>query len=90
MRGLNKNDNAFSFSTLRQEALKLLPNFSKINELPVHKETNKESIKTSFVSEKIEIKDIDYYFSNSISRASKTMSECRQINKVQKKTGTNN
>ena len=38
----------------------------------------------------INIKDLDYYFTNSISRASKTMSECRQIKQNTKKTGTNN
>ena len=41
-------------------------------------------------AENIEIKDINYYFSNSISRASKTMSECRQINQNSKKSGTDN
>ena len=33
---------------------------------------------------------IDYFFSNAISRASKTMSECRQIKYSTKKTGTDN
>ena len=40
-----------------------------------------------FISEKILIKPLDYYYSNSISRASKTMSECRQINQTVRKTG---
>ena len=31
------------------------------------------------LSEKINIKELDYYYTNAISRASKTMSECRQI-----------
>ena len=31
-----------------------------------------------FLSEKIVIRELDYYFSNAISRSSKTMSECRQ------------
>ena len=35
-------------------------------------------------------KRIDYFFSNAISRASKTMSECRQIKHSSKKTGTDN
>ena len=38
----------------------------------------------------IDIKELDYFYSNSISRASKTMSECRQIKQKLKKTGTNN
>ena len=40
--------------------------------------------------EKIFINPIDYYFSNSISRASKVMSECRSIKIKQLKSGTNN
>ena len=35
----------------------------------------------NFVEESISIKPIDYYYSNSIARASKVMSECRQIKK---------
>ena len=37
-----------------------------------------------FESEEINIKELDYYFTNSISRASKTMSECRQIKQKKK------
>jgi len=33
---------------------------------------------------------LDYYYTNSISRSSKTMSECRKINEKIPKTGTNN
>jgi len=36
------------------------------------------------------VKPIDYYFSNSIARASKTMSDCRNILLDIKKNGTNN
>ena len=35
----------------------------------------------SFIEKDISIKPIDYYYSNSIARSSKTMSECRQIKK---------
>ena len=35
-------------------------------------------------------KKLDYYYTNSISRSSKTMSECRQIKQNNKKNGTNN
>ena len=38
----------------------------------------------------IKIRELDYFFTNSISRASKTMSECRQIKQDSKKTGTDN
>ena len=37
---------------------------------------------------KILVEDIDYYYSNTIARASKTMSECRSIKTDLKKTGT--
>ena len=38
--------------------------------------------------EKILVEDIDYYYSNAIARASKTMSECRYARNNLKKTGT--
>ena len=38
--------------------------------------------------EKILVEDIDYYYSNTIARASKTMSECRYARTNLKKTGT--
>ena len=47
-------------------------------------------VKTNFVSEEVYIKELDYFYSNSISRSSKTMSECRQIKQNLKKTGTSN
>ena len=84
----NKSD-VLKFDVLREESLSLVKNFSKINELPKFK-NNEEKKKTSeFISEEILIKDLDYYFSNSISRSSKTMSECRQIRQKLKRTGTN-
>ena len=48
------------------------------------------NIEKSFFSEKIFVRELDYYFTNSISRSSKTMSECRQIRQKIKKDGTNN
>tara|TARA_Y100000590_G_scaffold408543_2_gene499733 strand:+ start:434 stop:2473 length:2040 start_codon:yes stop_codon:yes gene_type:complete len=43
--------------------------------------SNQHAPKVSFVQDPILIKSIDYYYSNSIARASKIMSECRQIKK---------
>ncbi len=40
-----------------------------------------KTTKIDFVEEKIAIKPIDYYYTNSIARSSKIMSECRQISK---------
>ena len=85
-----KNKKLFdSFKTLREEALKKLVNFNSINQLPKFKEPSKK-VNNSFKSEKIFINPIDYYFSNSISRASKVMSECRDIKLKHLKSGTNN
>ena len=42
----------------------------------------------NFKDEKILVQDIDYYYSNTIARASKTMSECRYARVNLEKTGT--
>jgi NADH-quinone oxidoreductase subunit G len=83
-------ENLTNFDQLRKEVLNIIPNFSKINELPKLSITQNQIIKTNFVSEEILVKELDYYYTNSISRASKTMSECRQIRQKIKKDGTNN
>ena len=85
-----KNKNLFdSFNTLRDEALKKILNFESLNKLPKYKEPSKK-INNNFENEKVHINKIDYYFSNCISRASKVMSECRDIKLKYQKTGTNN
>ena len=75
---------------LRKEVLELIPNFTKLNDLPSYNEIEFINLPSNFVSEKVIIKELDYFFTNAISRASKTMSECRQIKKDSKKTGTDN
>jgi len=87
---LNSLDLFSDFSSIRKLALLEIPNFSEIDLLPKYKESVK--IKTSLepTSEKINIKNIDYYYSNTIARASKTMSDCRNISNDNKKNGTNN
>ena len=60
----------------------------------MHDYLNNENIKKFEVPsynlshEKILVEDIDYYYSNTIARASKTMSECRYARSYLKKTGT--
>ena len=88
IKSIEKNKQLLNFDLIRKEVLNIIPNFSKINELPNFTDIKDQEVKTNFHSEEITIKHLDYYFSNSISRASKTMSECRQINLDQKKTGT--
>ena len=87
---IGRQEESSSFDQLRKEVLSNIPNFSKINELPKHTETKNSNIEASFISEEVLIREIDYYYSNSISRSSKTMSECRQIRQKIKKDGTNN
>ena len=90
MKKLNKTEDLSNFDTLRKEVLNFIPNFSELNELPVFKDSLNKNIETNFISEDILIKKLDYFYTNSISRASKTMSECRQTNQSSKKTGTDN
>ena len=66
---------------------------SMLNNLNLFKENNlskkySELADLSFESEKIIINDNDYYYSNSIARASKTMSNCRNEKINLKSTGT--
>ena len=60
------------------------------NYLNLHNSKNNNSTKfeNNFTKEKIFIKDIDYYYSNAITRASKTMSECKKEKINLKSTGT--
>ena len=90
LKALEKNENLSSFDSLRKEVINLIPNFTKINELPSFNEIVIDSSPAKFISQEVIIKDLDYFFTNAISRSSKTMSECRQIRQGSKKTGTNN
>ena len=64
-----------------------------LNYLNLFKEKNSskkysELTNLSFENEKMIIKDHDYYYSNPIARASKTMSNCRNEKNNFKATGT--
>jgi NADH-quinone oxidoreductase subunit G len=87
---LGFKDKTANFDELRKEVLETVPNFSGINELPKKSAIKTNNIETNFFSEKIYVRELDYYYTNSISRSSKTMSECRQIRQKIKKDGTNN
>ena len=87
---IGRQEESSSFDQLRKEVLSNIPNFSKINKLPKYTETKNSNMEASFINEEVLIREIDYYYSNSISRSSKTMSECRQIRQKIKKDGTNN
>ncbi len=90
LKKLNKNENFLNFDLLRKEVLNLIPNFTKLNCLPSFNDSNDNSATPDFSSEEVIIRKLDYYFTNAISRASKTMSECRHVKQSSKKTGTDN
>ena len=73
-----KNDELFkSFYELRENTLKKVKNNSGFDHLPKTNIANLNFQTSDFIDETISIRKIDYYFSNSIARASKTMSDCR-------------
>ena len=80
-----KNKN---YQAIKEATLKNVVNFSQLDVLPKVKFHNGKKIENDFINEKISIKKIDYYFSNSIARASKTMSDCRSVVNKQLKNGT--
>ena len=85
------NSNLFSdFLSIRRLALKQIPNFSGIDLLPEKSKLGNSNPSLESTNESINIKPLDYYYSNAIVRASKTMSDCRNINLNNKKDGTNN
>jgi NADH-quinone oxidoreductase subunit G len=91
---INKNLNSVNLfndlASIRKLALKDISNFSSIDQLPTKTIVKNYENSSVATSEKIEIKPIDYYFSNSIARASKTMSDCKNKINNTKKNGTNN
>ena len=68
----------------KDELIDSMMNYLKLDQ----KIINKDKIITEFFSEKIVIDSFDYYYSNVIARASKTMSECRNEKLKVKSTGT--
>ena len=87
LKKLDEKNNTFKFESLRKEVFEKVLNFTNINDLPERKLVKEVEETSKFIDEEITINPLDYYYSNSISRASKTMSECRQISKKVKKTG---
>ena len=86
-----KGSNLFkSFKEIRDACLKEIKNFSSLDALPLRMVSQKNNNELKFEDERISIDEVDYYFSNSISRSSKTMSECRKLRKISKKNGKKN
>ena len=89
-RNINSLDLFSDFLSIRKSSLQEIPNFSEIDMLPKKTPSIKTNTSLEASNEKINIKNIDYYYSNSIARASKTMSDCRNISNDKKKNGTSN
>jgi len=70
---------------LESKIIKEIKLFSDFDELPSEDLNFNKPTKLDFINEDINIDQIDYYYTNPISRASKTMSECRN----NKKKGAN-
>ena len=87
---LCKSDLFNNFLSIRNLALKEIPMFSEIDLLPHKNAPRNNKTFSASANEKMQIRCIDYYYSNAIARASKTMSDCRNINMNNKKNGTNN
>ena len=66
---IGTKDNLTNFDQLRKEVLNSIPNFSKINELPKLSEIQNSTTATNFSSEEVLIRELDYYYTNSISRS---------------------
>jgi len=87
---LNKQQIYKNHTSIKRDVLELIPNFSDIDLLPKKDFKQSSKNKTNFIEETIKIKKIDYYFTNSIARSSKTMAECRKIKNQELKDGTFN
>ena len=77
-----------NFDDLRKLTLKKVRNFNQIDQLPSSEFKKTKKKDTEFIKEDIQLDKIDYYFSNSIARASKTMSDCRNIKSKKKLNGS--
>ncbi len=86
-----KNKNLFTnYKTLIEDSLSKIKENKNIDTLPEPQIKKIHLTSGNFYSEKVLIRPIDYYFSNPVARASKTMSDCR-IEKIRnsenRKTG---
>ncbi len=75
---INELSNYISSKCLYDSKDSLEKSMKNYLNLQISKRNTIEKIKFNFSKEKIFIKDIDYYYSNVIARASKTMFECRK------------
>jgi len=75
-----KNNELFkNYKELLEDTTNKIKNNKNFDSLPIIETKNIKFKEGELISEEIPIKKIDYYFSNAIARASKTMSDCRLI-----------
>ena len=86
-----KEDEKFkNFVELRTDTISKIKNHTDFDLLPKKTIQDLKFETGSFMNEPIYVNEIDYYFSNSIARSSKTMSDCRaaRSKKLNKITGS--
>ena len=86
-----KEDEKFkNFVELRSDTISKIKNHTDFDLLPKKTILDLKFVTGSFINEPIYVNEIDYYFSNSIARSSKTMSDCRaaRSKKLNKITGS--
>ncbi len=86
-----KEDEKFkNFVELRTDTISKIKNHTDFDLLPKKAIQDLKFETGSFINEPIYVNEIDYYFSNSIARSSKTMSDCRaaRSKKLNKITGS--
>ena len=76
-------------NSIKKEVLNNISNYSEIDHLPIKSKIKNRKKSFTLTNEEFNINKIDYYFTNVISRSSKTMSDCRNINLNKLKNGTN-
>jgi len=90
LNSLNKENIFNDNNSLQKKTVEKIIDYNGIDKLPSKKDINEYIKKESnFSDENIKINKIDYYFTTPISRASKTMSDCRNIQIKELKDGTN-
>ena len=64
LKKLKKNENLSNFESLRKEVLNLIPNFTKLNELPNYLRNCCDNKSPILLVKKLLLKELDYFFTN--------------------------
>ena len=90
LNNLEEDEKFKNFVELRTDTISKIKNHTDFDLLPKKTIQDLKFETGSFINEPIYVNEIDYYFSNSIARSSKTMSDCRaaRSKKLSKITGS--